>query len=180
MWVLTAAVLAGLVAGFLGTWLILQIQLERVNKKLNDITDFISPRSRIYVADENDTGETVETPSRLEQTFLKAACVNNRGPLAKSRILVDVKIGDHALRRQLMSLRERGDGQWLTVALEKMLKDRGMNRELLQLKRHVVPRGWNLVGIEPAYDSGEGLFVWFEIERPIADFKNDEQESRAA
>lgn len=180
MWVVVVAALGGLLIGFLATWLMVQIQMEKIHKKLAAIAAYITPGSRMYVADEDDSGEIVVTPSPLELTFLKAACANNKGPMARTRLLVDVKVSDLQLRRQLLALREKGDGQWLAVALEKMLKDKALNRELLQLKRQVVPQGWSLASIEPAYDSGDGLFVWFEIERPVADFKNAEYEAKAA
>ncbi len=180
MLVLTAMVLAGLIVGFLASWGLMKVQFDKVNKKLTVISDYITPGCRVYVADEDADPEVLLTPSPLEQTFLKAAGFNNRGPMARTRLLVDVKLSDLQLRKHLLTLREKGDGQWLAVALERMLKDRALNRELLQLKRQVVPNGWNLAAIEPAYDSGDGLFVWFEIERPVADFKSEESESRAA
>lgn len=180
MLVLTAMALAGLIVGFMASWGLMKIQVDKLDKKLTVLSDYITPGFRVYVADEDADPEVLLMPSPLEQTFLKAAGVNNRGPMARTRLLVDVKLSDLQLRKHLLTLREKGDGQWLAVALERMLKDRALNRELLQLKRQVVPNGWNLAAIEPAYDSGDGLFVWFEIERPVADFKSEESESRAA
>ncbi len=163
--------LAGMALGAFGATLFLRKIAVDCRSKLDCLDRYIKPSKLLRIESEDDPGTMVESASPLEASINEAVRQNSSGPMIRTRVLVEVPVADPAMKKELLSLRDRGDGQWLAIGIERMLRDPRLNRDMLDLKRRTVPSGWNLSGIEPAYDTGSGLMIWFEIERPIAGLK---------
>lgn len=172
MWVWTAAAgFAGVLVGCLVALILLKRTADRCQKSLDCLSRYIAPSRRLQLDNEEDSGHYEAIPSPLEECISESVQKHMRGPVIRTRVMVEVPVNDPSIRRELMALRERGDGQWLAIGLERMMKDSRLNKDMLDLKRRSVPANWTLSGIEPAYDSAQGLYVWFEIERPISELK---------
>lgn len=167
--------LGGVILGAAAAYLLLRRSVSHCQAKLESLDRYLKPSRLLRIESEDDPGVLVEAASPLEASINEAVRQQSKGPVIRTRILVEVPVTDPAMKRELMSLRDRGDGQWLAIGIERMMRDPRLNKDMLDLKRRTVPSGWNLSGIEPAYDSGCGLFIWFEIERPIAGLKQMER-----
>ena len=172
MWVWAAAAgIAGIVIGCLLALFLLRRTAARCLDKLDCLNKYIAPSRRLQLDNEEDSGHYEQIPSPLEESISEAMERHARGPMIRTRVMVEVPVSDPTVRRELMALRERGDGQWLAIGIERVMKDARLNKDMLELKRRTVPANWTLSGIEPAYESANGLFVWFEIERPISELR---------
>lgn len=163
--------LGGIALGAAGAAIFLRKSVNECRTKLDCLDRYLKPSRVLRIESEDDPGSYVESSSPLEASIADAVMQQARGPVIRTRILVEVPVKDPGIKKELMHLRDRGDGQWLAIGIERMMRDAKLNRDMLEMKRRAVPPGWTLSGIEPAYDSGIGLFIWFEIERPIAGLK---------
>lgn len=91
-----------------------------------------------------------------------------KGLVIRHRVLTDVTPANSHLAEELRKLKERGDGRWLGAYLEHCLNDPTRARELLALKASHENKGWQVISVEPAYETGAGLMVWLELEREVS------------
>lgn len=144
------------------------------------LAEFFKSHEVFEVKDEvDDVGRYFTSPSQFSSDLARAVGdAVKRKPVLRHRVLVDITPKDALVRKELVQAQGSGDGRWLGLYLELSLRDQALNRRLLDLRRHHEAKGWTLVSIEPAYDHGDSLTVWLELEREVPTLR--ELERRAA
>ncbi|MCG9894816.1 MAG: hypothetical protein MH204_05020 [Fimbriimonadaceae bacterium] len=161
-----AAIGGGAVALFLAPALVGRVR--SVADRVDRLAAFFADRQRQTFADEDAEMIQESVPSPFQESVIQAVSTFHRGGTKlRHRLLVDLPVRDRAFHDELMLLRNKGDGRWLGVFLERVISDPARSRELLELKSRHEIKGWTMTAIEPAYDSAEGLCVWIELERDV-------------
>lgn len=116
--------------------------------------------------EDEDTNSPFET-ALGEAVRKEIKSCQNRGTVVRYRILQDVAPSDSRLKEELINLHGKGDGRWLGVYLERIMTDPTKAKEVLAIKHSFESKGWQVTSIEPAYDRGDSLIVWVEVEKAI-------------
>jgi hypothetical protein len=176
---LLLAVFVVLTLGTLGS-LAAVYQLNRSIKSLVDKIDameaYFSPRvSRVYLDEDDRDGTDHLHPSPFLEDLAHRA---PQGAVkVQQKIMVELPLRDPGFKAEILELKNKGDGRWMGVFVEKMYSNPSRQRDLVELQRKYSLKGWRMVSIEPAYDSGDQLCVWLELEKELL---LSSPESRAA
>ena len=153
-----AVLLAGII------WL--AIQLRRVERSmassLQELTAFVhSPTVE-------DNLEII--PDNLREIVdesLQSHAAKGKAPVVRFRMLIDIKTGDPVLDAGFKAAQNKGDGAWLYDYVERTSMDDLVNGVLYNRLRAVTAKGWRIVRVEPAYETGDGLVVAVMAERDL-------------
>lgn len=155
--------------------------VRKLSEDSGSVAEFFRGRQEFVVHDENDdTGRYVSKPSpfTVEVGGMVRAATGGKTVL-RHRVMVDLTPNDPSIRRDLVQSQSSGDGRWLGQYLEAAMRDSSLNRRLLELRRRHEAKGWRMTLIEPAYDHGDSLCVWVELERDVPSLRELEMRDAA-
>jgi hypothetical protein len=164
-----AAAAFSLPAGIFVGFRIACAKVRPVLDRLERVEQYFLPKKRMEFSDEEDhDGRAVDASSPFEQCLYDHVRRSDHGLVTvRQRVLTEIVIKEAVLRKELMDLRQRGDGKWLGTYLDRVYSQPARAKELHELRNRHAAKGWHLVCVEPAYDSGDGLFVWLELEKKL-------------
>ncbi len=111
--------------------------------------------------------EEAESLSEALEAGLNQALDQIRQPCLRFRLLVDLKTNDPFMDDEFVRLQAKGDGSWLSTYAERASSNPKLSGALFGRIRELNARGWRLVHMEPAYETGDGLMVSVLLERPL-------------
>lgn len=161
--------LAALTLGASGSWFAvyqLQRSIKALAEKVDAMDAYFSPRvARVYANEDDHEGSDRLHPS----PFLEALAHQSTHGTVKvqQKILVELPLRDPGFKADILELKNKGDGRWMGVFVEKMYANPARQRDLVELRRKYSLKGWRMVSMEPAYDSGDQLCVWLELEKDL-------------
>jgi hypothetical protein len=144
----------------------LAIQLRRVERSLasslQELTAFVhSPTFE-------DNLEIIPDSLReIVDESLQKHSAKGKVPVVRFRMLIDIKTDDAVLDASFKALQSKGDGAWLYDYIERTSMDDLVNGILYNRLRAVTAKGWRIVRVEPAYETGDGLVVAVMAEREL-------------
>lgn len=134
------------------------------NREIEELALYFR-KGHSYLDDEDTVSPFEISLGEVVRNEIKSC--QNRGTMVRYRVLQDVTPSDLRLKDELINLHGKGDGRWLGVYLERIMTDPTKAKEVLAIKHSFESKGWQVTSIEPAYDRGDSLIVWVEVEKAI-------------
>ncbi len=153
-----AALLAAII------WLATRLrQVERsLSSSLQELTTFVHSPTL-----EDDIEIVPDSLREVVDDSLQSHAAKGKAPVVRFRMLIDIKTGDPVLDAGFKTAQESGDGAWLYNYIERTSMDDLVNGVLYNRLRAVTAKGWRIVRVEPAYETGDGLVVAVLAEREL-------------